>query len=399
MRKSLPLHIQILFGILLGLIVGFIFGPQAAPLGELGKIVIQLIKILAAPLLFFAIIAAFLHTEVKGKAGLRMVSISLTNSVIAIIIGLTISNVFQPGRHFQLNLSQSDAASSMKFDKFKISDLSAALAPKSFLAPFVENATLTIIIIAVLLGLALKSTRKKYSAAQFQSVQSLIEIFFSTFEIVLSWIVKLIPLAVFAVIAKSFGENGFNVIKGLAVYLIVGLGGLLIHVIFVYHSWLYFVSKMSLRRFWSGIKEPVIYVMGSSSSLATLPITLKALDKMKVTEQSSRLAACIGTNLNNDGIILYEAMAVLFVAQAYGIELSLAQQVLAAGACLVAGIGISGIPDAGLISLAIVLTTVGLPSEALPILLTVDWIMGRARAVTNVISDCLVAVLLDRFDK
>src|SRR4051794_4173423 len=117
---------------------------------------------------------------------------------------------------------------------------------------------------------------------------------------------------------------------------------------------------------------------------------------MGVTPRSARLAACVGTNLNNDGILLYEAMAVLFVAQVYGIQLSVGQQLLAACSCAVAGIGIAAVPDAGLISLALVLATVGLPVEILPLLLTVDWLLSRCRAVTNVTSDFLVAVLLDR---
>ncbi len=118
---------------------------------------------------------------------------------------------------------------------------------------------------------------------------------------------------------------------------------------------------------------------------------------MGVSPQSARLAACVGTNLNNDGILLYEAMAVLFVAQYYGIPLDFGRQLLAAASCVVAGIGIAGVPEAGLISLALVLTTVGLPTEILPLLLTVDWLLSRCRAVTNVTSDILVAVLLDRF--
>ena len=117
---------------------------------------------------------------------------------------------------------------------------------------------------------------------------------------------------------------------------------------------------------------------------------------MQVSPQSARLAACVGTNLNNDGILLYEAMAVLFVAQVHGLDLSLTQQLVAAFGCIVAGVGISGIPDAGLISLTVVLTTVGLPIEIVPLLFTVDWLVGRARAMTNVVSDMLVAVLLDK---
>ena len=111
---------------------------------------------------------------------------------------------------------------------------------------------------------------------------------------------------------------------------------------------------------------------------------------------SGRMAACVGTNFNNDGILLYEAMAVLFVAQVHGIHLSLGGQVSAALACVVAGVGIAGVPEAGLISLSLVLATVGLPVEILPLLLTVDWILSRARAATNVVSDILVALLLDK---
>jgi Na+/H+-dicarboxylate symporter len=127
-----------------------------------------------------------------------------------------------------------------------------------------------------------------------------------------------------------------------------------------------------------------------------LPVTLKAIDRLGISPASGRMAACVGTNFNNDGILLYEAMAVLFVAQVHGIHLSLGGQVSAALACVVAGVGIAGVPEAGLISLSLVLATVGLPVEILPLLLTVDWILSRARAATNVVSDILVALLLDK---
>jgi DAACS family dicarboxylate/amino acid:cation (Na+ or H+) symporter len=115
-----------------------------------------------------------------------------------------------------------------------------------------------------------------------------------------------------------------------------------------------------------------------------------------VSKSSSTLGACVGTNLNNDGIILYEAMAVLFVAQAHGLHLTLGQQLSAAFSCLVAAMGIAGIPEAGFISLSLVLATVGLPVELLPLLLTVDWILARARSVVNVLGDMMISILIDR---
>src|SRR5262249_40611991 len=133
----------------------------------------------------------------------------------------------------------------------------------------------------------------------------------------------------------------------------------------------------------------------SNSSLATLPLTLSALDRLGVSRSSSALGACVGTNFNNDGIILYEGMAVLFVAQAHGLNLDLGHQLIAAASCLIAAIGVAGVPEAGRVSLALVLTTVGLPLEILPLLLTVDWIVGRARSVNNVLADMVLSILVD----
>jgi Na+/H+-dicarboxylate symporter len=136
-----------------------------------------------------------------------------------------------------------------------------------------------------------------------------------------------------------------------------------------------------------------------NSSLATVPVTLRCLDRMQVSLQSARLAACVGTNLNNDGITLYEAMAALFLAQALGFDLPLGNQLLIVAASMIAGAGVAGIPEAGMIVLPLVLSAAGLPTHvivaAIPLILTVDWIIARARSGVNVMSDMLVAILLD----
>jgi DAACS family dicarboxylate/amino acid:cation (Na+ or H+) symporter len=128
-------------------------------------------------------------------------------------------------------------------------------------------------------------------------------------------------------------------------------------------------------------------------------VTLRALDKLGVSREASALGACVGTNLNNDGIVLYEGMAVLFVAQASGIDLSIGQQLLAALTCIVAAMGVAGVPEAGFVSLALVLGTVGLPVELLPLLLSVDWILARARSVTNALSDMVLSIAIDRLGR
>ena len=252
--------------------------------------------------------------------------------------------------------------------------------------------------LAVLLGAALRRVKTEQIArgeTGWRHVEDGVGALLRAFELMLSWIIAIVPLAVFGVVAQTVGQHGFAPFAGLGPYVGVALLGLGLQVALVYQAWLLFAG-VRLSWFWKGARDPVVYAAGASSSLATLPVTLRSLDRMGVSPASARLAACVGTNLNNDGILLYEAMAVLFVAQAHGIALTLPQQIAAALVCLVAGIGIAGVPEAGLISLSLVLATVGLPLQLLPLLLTVDWLLSRARAMTNVTSDMLVAVLLDR---
>ncbi len=401
--KRFPFVARILAAMTLGALVGTVFGERAAPLGAIGKLIIDLIKGLAGPLLFVGILDAFLHTHVRLRSGLIMVAIAMTNAALAIVIGLTISNVLRPGLYLSLPKQDAGAAATMVPPASKI-DLGKALSesmPTSVVKPFLDNSIISIVILAVLIGIALRFVKNEQIAkgdAAYKPVENSVATLYRTFEVMLGGVISLVPLAVFGVVAKTIGHDGFSPLIGLAPYVLVTILGLGIQVLLVYQGWLILIAHLPLRRFWVGARDAVVYAMGASSSLATLPVTLACLDKMKVSHRSARLAACVGTNLNNDGILLYEAMAVLVVAQAYGIHLSVEQQVLTALCCLLAGIGIGGIPDAGLISLALVLSTVGLSTELVPILMTVDWLLSRCRAMTNVTSDMLVAVLLDRFD-
>ncbi len=428
-RWSLPFAARIVIALGLGLLVGLTAPGVGAPLIRLGTVILDLIKALAGPLLFLAIVDAFLRTEVQARSGGRMVAIALTNAVIALAIGLTISNVLQPGHALRLVVNPEadtavaaptgDAATAVAQTEFAamakklepgrtlhvFEDL-LALVPTSVVRPFLDNAILSIVLLAVLTGAALrtvKSRQEERGQGGFLVVEGLVLTLYQALEVMLAWVILLVPVAVFGVVAHTVGKYGLKPFGGLAVYLAVGIAGLLIQVLIVYQTWLVRVARMPLRRFWSSGREAIVYAMGTGSSLASLPVTLRSLDRMGVSPQSARMAACVGTNLNNDGILLYEAMAVLFVAQACGVHLTLGQQLTAAASCALAGIGISGIPEAGLISLLLVLKTVQVVPDAqvaaiVPLLLTVDWVLGRCRAMTNVISDMVVAVLLDRFE-
>jgi len=398
-RLRFPLYLQILAAMALGLLVGSVAGKQASGLGELGRIVVQLIKAAATPLLFLAIVNAILKTEIQGRSAGRMFFWAFLNAAIALSIGLLISNVITPG-HSLVGIGRIDAKAAAAYADKEI-DLLATLerfVPTSLVTPFAENLVLSIILIAVLLGFGLRRARAEQRAAgihAFKAVEEAAETMLRVMEIVLGWIIRLIPLAVFGVVAKAIGEHGWAPLQGLAAYVAVGLGGLALHILITYQAWLVFVVRMPLRTFWREAREPVITAAGVNSSLATLPVTLRALDRLGVSRSSSALGACVGTNFNNDGIILYEGMAVLFVAQASGLDLSLGQQLVAAAACMVAAMGVAGVPEAGFVSLALVLNTVGLPIELLPLLLTVDWIIARARSVANVLSDMMLSILID----
>lgn len=400
MKKGFPLHLQIVVAIGVGLVVGPLLGKEAGGLGEIGTVVISLIKAAATPLLFFAIVNAILTTEVRGRSALRLLFWAFLNASIALTLGLLLSNLLEPGRSM-VGFTPQDPELANSFASRKI-DLMATVKstiPTSVVAPFVDNLVLSIVILALLFGFGLRRARKEQQAAgaaAFQPLEDGVATLLRITEIVLGWVIQLIPLAVFGVVARSVGEHGYAPLKGLAVYTLVGVGGLLLHATITYQLWLLLLTRVPLRKFWTEAREPVTTALGTNSSLATLPVTLRALDRLGVPRSASTLGACVGTNFNNDGIILYEGMAVLFVAQASGIDLSLGQQVHVAVLCMIAAMGVAGVPEAGFVSLALVLSTVGLPVEILPLLLTVDWIVARGRSVVNVLSDMLLSILIAR---
>ena len=400
-RPRISFVARILVAMAAGALLGALAGKSVGRLGELGTVIIGLIKALAGPLLLFAVLEAVVRTELKLRSAAYMVAIALTNAAIAVVIGFTLSNTLQPGRH----LRPPDAASGPRVElpaggKIDFWHELMAFVPTSVAKPFVDNSILSIVFLAVLGGLAIRRVRREqqhHGEHGYRVIEELITSGFRVVEKMVGLVMLLVPIAVFGVVASAVGKHGFAPFVGLGAYVSVAVLGLAIQVFVVYQAWLVLVARLPLRQFWTGARDALVYALGASSSLATLPVTLRCLDRMRVSPQSARLAACVGTNLNNDGILLYEAMAVLFVAQVYGIHLSLVQQLFIAVSCVFAGIGIAAVPDAGLISLALVLATVGMPLDLVPLLLTVDWLLSRCRAMTNVTSDMLVAVLLDRF--
>lgn len=404
-RQRVSLHrlsptARVAIAMVLGGLTGAVLGPRVGGVGEAGKAVIGLIKMLAAPLIVCAVLDAFLRTTIRARSGLLIVGISVVNAALALVIALTLANTLQPGRFLVIPTELPTAPRSVPGVRpvHFLDDL-LGLLPTNLVDPFRTNAVVPLVLLAVLAGAALRRYKNEQVAAgsrEYLALERFVAGALRTLELMLGWVVALLPVAVFAVMAQTVGTQGFAALRGLVVYVGVVILGLVLHVGLVYQSWVVFVARVPLRAFWGALRAPLVCAAGASSSLATLPVTLRSLKAMGVSDGSARMSACVATNLNNDGILLYEAMAALIVAQAFGIPLSLGQQLMVAATCVLASVGIAGVPEAGLISLAVVLTSAGLPLELLPLLLSVDWILGRCRAMTNVVGDVLGAVVLDR---
>lgn len=419
--QTIPLYVRVLGGVIAGIVLGLIFGSQpivfgvhASDLGRLGMLVVKLLKALAVPLVFFAILDAFVKTDISWKKGVRLIFICLFNAGVALAIGLSIMNALQPGRHFASVLTafsnagkETDRAAgeliaTSKKASLGLVDNLAGYVPKSLVDPFSENSVITIVLLGLLVGAALRQARKRALADEGPDtgpLERVIEGIYAVLIETLDLVVKIVPIAVFGVVADVVGKAGVAIFKSIWIYLVTVLLAMAIHALVYYPMAAWFVGKKPPRVYMGYGADAILTGLSTNSSLATVPITLKALKKMGVSAESSRLAACIGTNLNNDGILLYEAMTAIFLTQAIGASVGLGGQLTIALASMMAAAGVAGIPEAGLVVLPLVLSAAGLSdtviAAAIPLVMTVDWLIARCRSGVNVMADMLVAILLD----
>jgi len=416
-RPGLPLGVQVVLGVAVGAVLGVVFGSQPwlgrygnEDLGALGLLVIRLLKALATPLILLAVLDSFLTTAIGPRTFGRFVTICLTNITMAMLVGLTILNVFQPGLAWRGHIEQltgqvvSPAKLSAPPPSATLDPLKnlAGYVPESVVEPLVKNSLVSLVLLAILFGAALRRLKDRGSPG-IATLEPVITSLFEATTTALMWVAHAVPFAVLGIVAQVVGRSGLEVFRVLWLFLAVILAGLLIHSLVYYPLMAWLVGRKSPRQYLGGGSDAVLTGLSTNSSLATVPVTLRCLRDMKVGEASARVSACIGTNLNNDGIILYEAMATVFICQAFGYDLSLAHQVTIVLASVMAGVGIAGVPEAGLIVLPLVLAAAGLPeaavAAAIPLIVPVDWIIARVRSCVNVLADMLVAILLDRFDR
>ncbi len=419
-RISLPLYTQVLIAVACGALLGTIFGQEPywgglrnEQLGKLGLYVVTLLKTLAIPLIFFAILDALIRASLPFRQVSKLLIICFVNVSVAMMIGLLLMNTWQPGLawvghvdellHYAPSAKPSgDQLATVQAGAQSPLEYLASYIPRTIMAPFSSNNIIGVVLLALALGMTLRRLRS-HADDEGRAVHAFaraIERVYGWLVQILGWIILAVPLAVFGVVAQVVGKSGIGVFFVLWIFLAAMLAGLAIHGLVYYPLVAWLVGKKSPKVYLGQGADAIMTAMSCNSSLATVPVTLRCLDRMHVSPQSARLAACIGTNLNNDGVTLYEAMAALFLAQALGFDLQMANQLLIVVASIIAGAGVAGIPEAGLIVLPLVLSAAGLPAPiivaAIPIIMTVDWIIARARSGLNVMSDMLVAILLDR---
>ena len=413
----IPLGVRVVIGVAIGAALGVAFG--SAPwlgsygnedLGMLGMLVIRLLKALATPLILLAVLDSFLTTALGPRTFARFVGICLTNISVAMLIGLTILNVFQPGLAWRGHLDEMtghvieasrpiSTPGGASLDPLKNI---AGYVPESVVEPLAKNSLVPLVLLAILCGAALRRLKDRGSPG-ITTLQPVVTSLFEATTTMLMWVAEAVPFAVLGIVAQVVGRAGLDVFRILWLFLVVILSGLLLHSLVYYPLVAWLIARKSPREYLGKGSDAVLTGLSTNSSLATVPVTLRCLRDMNVSEASARVSACIGTNLNNDGIILYEAMATVFLCQAFGYDLSFAQQFTIVLASVMAGVGIAGVPEAGLIVLPLVLTAAGLPevavAAAIPLIVPVDWIIARVRSGVNVLSDMLVAILLDRFER
>ena len=387
--QRIPLYARIVMALALGVMAGIILGIDAAILAVPGKLVLRLLGALAPPLILTAIVHAFMTTQLSGPLAMRLPRLLVLNTLVAIMVGLTVANVVQPGQGAGL------APPSAQAEIEKLANPLAAFlenVPKSLLGPLGDDGkVIGVIVIAVAFGMALRKERDR----PLGTVGHLVELFLESLITILHWIIELVPFAVFGVVASIVGMEGFSPFQALGIFVLSVLLALTIQATYYlvrirFGSW---VRPADLLR---GGRDALVMAFSTASSTATMPVTYASLkERVGLREQSASMGALVGANFNNDGTALYEAMAALFIAQMIGVALSVQQQLMVVLTSIIASVGAAGIPEAGLVTMTMVFHAVGLPVEYIPVLLTVDWFLDRCRTAINVMGDMNVSCLLD----
>ena len=354
----------------------------------LGKIFISSLKLMVVPLVFFSLVTGVAQITDSSKLGsisIKAIFLYLATTSIAISLALFFSNFFNIG-------SGAGLISEAKFvtpTPPSLKEVFVNIFPTNPIAAMANGEMLQIIVFSLLVGLGVKSL---------SSSENLINFFVSGNNLMLK-IVELIiwfaPIGIFCLLTDIFSQIGFSVIYDLAGYFFLLIAVLMFHGIFVYSFFLYFFTGLNPIVFYSKLKEVILFAFSTSSSSATMPLTLKtAKDQLGVDQSVASFTIPLGATINMDGTAIMQGVATVFIAQVYGIDLTITDFLMVILTATLASIGTAGVPGVGLIMLAMVLQQVGLPVEGIALIIGVDRLLDMVRTSVNVCGDSMIACLI-----
>jgi len=407
-KRHLPIYTQIM----IGLLVGAGFGILAHRLGiaafvkdhirPVGTLFIRLIQMIVVPLVFVSLVggtASLRDLRKLGRIGSKTLAFYLATTVIAITLGLVLANLFQPGRGLTeqsaelLNPGSSPAGipPAVNLEKPKIRDTLINIVPTNPIQAMTEGNMLQILFFALMLGIGLTALPAERAAPVIQGMEILNDAILRMIHLIM----KTAPYGVFALIAGVFSEFGLGVLMPLLKYFLVVIVALILHVLLVYASAIKLFSPMKIGDFFRGIRPAQLVAFSSSSSSAALPVTMEcAEENLGVSRDVSSFALPLGATVNMDGTALYQGVAAVFIAQAYGIHLGIADQLTIILTAALASIGTAGVPGVGIVMLTMVLDSVGIPLEGISLILGVDRFLDMCRTVVNITGDAVCAVIV-----
>lgn len=416
-KRGLPLHILMLIGFLVGLIGGLIVNLTIGGdtpwvqwitsniTGPAGQIFLRLLFMLVLPLLFSALVVGIAEMgdlKVLGRAGIKSLLFTIFVSAIAVIIGLVMVNIFRPGDGVDPALAQqlleqgrSGAASIVQGapESVKAGDFFLDLIPSNVFTAAAENEILPVMVFAMFFGVGLVMARSAATDRLQQSIEGLFEVMMKLINLV----IRLAPIAIACLMFNLAALFGWDLLLRLAAYVGVAVGAMAIHMFVVYPICVWALGGMSPVRFFKDIREAVVVSFSTASSNASLPVSLRVAEQnLGLPRKIARFVLTVGATANQNGTALFEGVTVLFLAQFFGVELSLGQQFMVMLVCILGGVGTAGVPAGSLPVVAMILAMVGVPPEGIGLILGVDRFLDMCRTCLNVTGDLVVATVVSR---
>lgn len=415
-RWKLSLLTKITIGMVAGIIVGLLIGDSTITLGgqeiglasvrPVGDLFLRLIRMVVVPLVFASLLvgtASLGDPKKLGRIGMKTVGFYLVTTALAITIGLLIANSVQPGSRLPADTQQelmasyqeqaAGAEASLRQRPSTVDTL-LQVVPTNPAEALAGGDMLQIIFFAMFFGVALTLIKDRARADQ---IIGFFDGVTDAMIVVVHVVMELAPYGVFALIAAVIAEYGLQVLLSLLIYSACVLVGLLLHMTLVYGGAVFALGGMSPLFFFRGIRQAQAIAFATSTSSGTLPVTMECAEKnLGVSEEIASFVLPLGSTVNMDGTALYQGVATVFIAQVFGIDLSIGQQLTIVLMATLASIGAAGVPGVGVITLAMVLETLGLPLEGIALILGVDRFLDMARTAVNITGDSAVSVIVAR---